>query len=182
MYPELSGTECRSSEGRAEPVAERMRSTRSRPGAAPPEAILCNDPYLHGHAQAQPRCQNASTTGKLSNSQDTGVDMRSSCRTEAGSHCVPSPFIRDVEQLQSRTTNQSMQKGEHWDTACRRGQAPGGREPQGAGTPFYLFRALQQGHCARSSLLQAQHIPPLRSSSIPDINLHHVMPHTGTCL
>ena len=41
-----------SSEGRAEPVAERMRSTRSRPGAAPPEAILCNDTYLHGHVQA----------------------------------------------------------------------------------------------------------------------------------
>ena len=52
MYPEPSGSECRSSEGRAEPVAERMRSTKSRPGAAPPEAILCNDAYLHGHIQA----------------------------------------------------------------------------------------------------------------------------------
>ena len=40
MYPEPSGTMPKSSDGLAEPVADRMRSTRLCPEPTPPEAIL----------------------------------------------------------------------------------------------------------------------------------------------
>ena len=46
---------------------------------------------------------------------------------------VPSPFVRDTKLSQSREISRSMQKGEHGDTAYRRVQAEGEREPQGAG-------------------------------------------------
>lgn len=49
IYPEPSGNGLRSSEGREEAVAERVRSTNSCLGAAPPEAIRLSKPYFHGH-------------------------------------------------------------------------------------------------------------------------------------
>lgn len=49
IYPEPSGNELRSSEGREEAVAERVRSTSLCLGASPPDAILLSKPYFHGH-------------------------------------------------------------------------------------------------------------------------------------
>ena len=71
MYPEPSGSVCRSSKGRAEPVAERMRSTKLCPGATPPEAILhccsaCAGPY-QGPCSRRPRCRIAGSLGQLCN-------------------------------------------------------------------------------------------------------------------